>query len=377
MSRSELNRRTFLNGAAYAAGAVWLTSCGQPNPGSPPSSDAGGISVTDQRGVTVSFETAATSIVTIPMPLASLLIAVDQTAAHLTAMHNASWVAIDDGILGELFPDALAIEHQIAQDDFTPNVESVRALNPDVVVQWSDDALTAPLENAGLKVVGITNTGTQEDVDGWIAILASLLGKPQRAAELTARNNDERRLVEELAATRQGARPRILYFNRFDSDLKVAATGTYNDFYINLVGGTNPAAGEGGAPGTGMVAVDVEQVLTWDPEIVLLGNFDAAMPADIYDNPVWQSMTAVTSRRVYKVPLGGYRWDPPGQESPLMWHWLGDIVFPRTDASPLREKVMDYFRFLYAAEPSTEQLDRILWTSENGSSANYQQFNAP
>ena len=31
-----------------------------------------------------------------------------------------------------------------------------------------------------------------------------------------------------------------------------------------------------------MVGVDVEQVLAWDPEVVLLGNFDAAMPDDIY-----------------------------------------------------------------------------------------------
>ena len=35
---------------------------------------------------------------------------------------------------------------RIAMTDFTPNVESIRALNPDVVVQWSDAQLTAPLE---------------------------------------------------------------------------------------------------------------------------------------------------------------------------------------------------------------------------------------
>ena len=124
-----------------------------------------------------------------------------------------------------------------------------------------------------------------------------------------------------------------------------------------------------------MVGLDVEQVLSWDPEVILLGNFDAAMPQDMYDDPVWKNIAAVRSRRVYKVPLGGYRWDPPGQESPLMWHWLSDIAFPQ-EQSGLRGKITDYFRMLYNYRPTNADLDRILWTEQNRQSADYQQFNA-
>ena len=63
------------------------------------------------------------------------------------------------------FPLALDLPHEIASQDFTANVESVRALNPDVVIQWSDAQLIEPLEKAGLKVIGLANTGKQEDVD--------------------------------------------------------------------------------------------------------------------------------------------------------------------------------------------------------------------
>ncbi|CAH0327824.1 hypothetical protein SRABI128_06499 [Microbacterium sp. Bi128] len=125
-----------------------------------------------------------------------------------------------------------------------------------------------------------------------------------------------------------------------------------------------------------MVGVDVEQVLAWDPEIILLGNFDDAMPTDVYANPVWQSISAVRSRRVYKVPLGGYRWDPPGQESPLMWRWLTDVSFPSGNRSTLRDETNDYFDFLYRYQPSATELDKILWTEANGTSANYRQFDA-
>ena len=383
MRVDDLNRRTVLQVLVAGGSAALLTGCGTsaPPPAASPtasgtgSAAAGPISITDQRGKTVTFDQPVTSVVTIPMPSASLLVAVDRSADHLTAMHNASWVAMRDGIMGTMFPRALELPHDIATQDFTPNVESVRALNPDVVIQWSDAQLIEPLENAGLTVIGLKNNGKQEDVDAWVAMFAAMLGKPERATEIKAHSDKELGEIKAAAAGRGSAGPSILYFNRFTGGLKVAAANTYNDFYIKLVGGTNPATGPDPLPGAGMVGLDVEQVLRWDPEVILLGNFDQAMPQDIYSDPVWQNVSAVRERRVYKVPLGGYRWDPPGQESPLMWHWLTDIAFPQ-ERSGLRSKVREYFQFLYNHEPTEDELNRILWTEANGQSANYQQFNA-
>lgn len=383
MRADDLNRRTVLQALVAGGSVAFLTGCGisAPPPAASPASSGTGspaperISITDQRGKTVTFTQPVTRVVTIPMPAASLLVAVDQSADHLSAMHNASWVAMRDGIMGTMFPRALDIPHEIATQDFTPNVESVRALNPDVVIQWSDAQLIEPLENAGLTVIGLTNTGKQEDVDAWVAMFAAMLGKPGRATDIKARSDHELDEIKAMAAAHGSAGPSILYFNRFTGGLKAAAANTYNDFYIKLVGGTNPATGPDPLPGAGMVGLEVEQVLRWDPEVILLGNFDPAMPQDIYSDPVWQNVSAVRARRVYKVPLGGYRWDPPGQESPLMWHWLTDIAFPQ-ERSGLRSKVREYFQFLYNHEPSEDELNRILWTTANNESANYQQFNA-
>ncbi|MEN3343743.1 MAG: iron complex transport system substrate-binding protein [Arthrobacter sp.] len=383
MSIPEATRRSVLTAALYGGGAALLASCAPDGPSpqsaaSPPATAAGaaGIRVTDQRGTVLEFERPVTRVVTIPMPAASLLAAVDQGASHLAGMHNASWVAMRDGAMGTMFPAALDLPHDIATTDFTPNVESIRALDPDVVVQWSDSQLTAPLEQAGMKVLGITLTGTQQDVDTWTSLFAAMLGRPDRAVQMKARSDEELKAIQAEAATRSTPGPSIVYFNRFSGGLKVAARDSYNDFYIKLVGGSNPASGPQGVQGSGLVGVDIEQVLAWDPQIILLGNFDEAMPGDVYGNPVWQSVSAARSRRVYKVPLGGYRWDPPSQESPLMWRWLSDISFPSGSRSVLREKLGDYFDFLYGQRPSAAATDKILWTEVNGTSANYRQFDA-
>ncbi|KAE8764342.1 ABC transporter substrate-binding protein [Georgenia thermotolerans] len=316
-------------------------------------------------------------MVTLPMPAASLAIAVDASAEHVVGMHEASWTAIRDGILGKIFPAATGIAHDVAGQDFTPNVESILALRPDVVVQWAEEGTgtIAPLENAGLKVLGVTY-GTQEDLETWTTLFATLLGKPTRALDMIARNDEA--LAEVKARTAKVARgsPKVVYFNRFAAGLKVAGPQTYNDYYIRLVGAENPATGPAGVQGAGMVGVDAEQVLRWDPDVVLLGNFDGAMPDDLYRDPVWASLAAVRTRRVYKVPLGGYRWDPPGQESGLMWRWLSHVVFPGDDGPSLRDRMREAYGFLYDYRPTDDDLDQVLWSAANHGSADYGQFDA-
>ena len=299
------------------------------------------------------------------MPAASLLVAVDRSADHLAAMHNASWVAMRDGIMGTMFPQALDLPHDIATQDFTPNVESVRALNPDVVIQWSDAQLIGPLENAGLKVIGLKNTGKQEDVDAWIAMFAAMLGKPERATQIKARSDQE---LDGDQGSGGGPRlrgPGILYFNRFTGGLKAAAAGTYNDFYIKLVGGTIPP------PARTRCRVRAWWGWTWNRSWAGIRRSScwaiSTRPCRrTSTDPVWQNVSAVRSRRVYKVPLGGYRWDPPGQESPLMWHWLRDIAFPQ-DRSALRGKVTRLLPVPLQPRPTERRtMDRILWTEANG-----------
>ena len=98
----------------------------------------------------------------------------------------------------------------------------------------------APLENAGLKVIGLVNNGKQEDVDAWIAMFAPCSGSRKRATEIKDHSDRELAEVKQLAAGRSGPGPSILYFNRFVGGLKAAAAKTYNDFYIKLIGGSNP-----------------------------------------------------------------------------------------------------------------------------------------
>jgi iron complex transport system substrate-binding protein len=364
-----------LRAAAVLGSTALLSACGD-NGGSSSARSQGSITVTDQRGRNVRLAGPVSRVVTIPIPAASMLIAIDQSARHLVGMQDASWTAIRDGIMGTMFPDALRVRHDVADQEFAPNVESILTLRPDVVVQWGDhgSGIIKPLENAGLTVLGLSY-GTQDDLAAWIRLFSAILGKPGRGRRMLSRMDAELKRIRSQTAAAGPTGTRVLYFLQFAGGLQVAGTKTYNDYYIKLVGASNPASSTGSVQG--FAGVDIEQVLAWDPDVVLLGNFDAAVPDDVYHNPVWRGVSAVRSRRVYKVPLGGYRWDPPGQESPLMWRWLSGIVSPQQQAARgLRRHIVDYYEFLYGYRPSDRQMDTMLWTDVNGGSANYRQFHA-
>ncbi|MEO6606505.1 MAG: hypothetical protein ABIN55_12985, partial [Aeromicrobium sp.] len=100
----------------------------------------------------------------------------------------------------------------------------------------------------------------------------------------------------------------------------------------------------------------------------------AALPDDVYGDKRWKDVSAVTSKRVYKVPLGGYRWDPPSHESPLMWRWLSQIAYPDGTDGGLREKVLDDYGFFYGQKPTQAQMSSILWAEVNSASADYEPF---
>lgn len=368
--RPAIPRRSLFKGAVGLGAAAALAGCGST---APARRNPRAIVLKDQRGATLTLDGPVRRIVTLPMPAAAIMVAVDQSPKHLVGMNDASWTAMRDGTLGALFPDALEIAHDVAAQDFAPNIESILALKPDVVVQWASegDAILAPLKNAGLPVLGV-DYGTLADVQIWLRMFAMMLGKPERGKAMTGRLDAARTKMASEAATRTGRRPKVVYFLRFADEMQVAGAETFNSDYIKLVGAENAAEEITG----GFGAVDVEQVLRWDPDIMLLGNFDGALPKDVYDNPVWKDVSAVRSRRVYRVPLGGYRWDPPSHETPLMWRWLADLAFPTGSDSTLRSAVEDDYAFFYGALPSSADIDKLLWTPANHTSANYGQFRA-
>lgn len=333
------------------------------------------IRVKDQRGRLLELSAPAERIVTIPIPMAAVVMALDGSSRRLVAMHPTSLKSIREGFLKRVFPEALSIRADIVRGgQFNPNLESVLELRPDMVVQWiQPEALIKPLERAGLRVAGLINSPpTQEVNERNLAIIAELIGRKDRVKTLLATHHEVRGKIEAISKTiATKDRPRVLYLRSMTRSMRPAGAHTYNDFWIQLAGGVNVAA----ATLKGLRAsVNDEQIVVWNPEVVFLGAFDRATPDDFLRNPVLAQVEAVKNRRVYKMPHGGYRWDPGSHESHLTWQWVSQLLHPQRFDFDLRAAMAESYRFLYRYALSDREVDDILHMQLNGDMTGYDRF---
>ncbi len=325
--------------------------------------------VVDQTGRRVIIPERVERVAVIPIPIASMLMAVDGGAERLVGLHAASQADFDPGMLGRMFPAAARIPAQVSGEGFVPNVEALAASKADVVFQWGDrgNDIVRPLRDIGLPVITL-RYGDSKLAAGWLRLVGAALGKTERGENLARWFETRREAIgERTRAIPNAERPRVLYLQRARSGLRAAGKGTSMDGDIRFAGGVNVAAGV-----PGFAQVDVEQLLAWDPQIVLLNNFEQGLiPADLYRDARLAGLSAVRERRIYSYPHGGFRWDPPSQETPLTLDWLSSLFHPQRAVPGIRLRIADAYRLLYDYRLSDRDTDDLLKLEANGGSAHY------
>lgn len=333
------------------------------------------IVITDHENREIVLTAPAERVVTIPMPMASGVIALDGSSDRLVGLNPLSLTAIREGILGKIFPEALDVSDAVTGTDFVPNVEALAAVNPDLVIQWAGRGpeIVDPIINAGLNTV-LIKYGTEELTRQYMTMVATVIGKPERIGELVEwRDRVQQDIAAKTAGLSEEDRPSVLYLGRSLSDITAAGNqGQYSSWYIELAGGRNAAAELDGS-----VSINREQIAQWDPEVILLNSFEPELDVSwVYDDPILSLTRAAQNHRVYKMPLGGYRWDPPSQESPLTWMWLAELLHPDLFDYDLRAEMTAAYKSLYNYQLTDEDIDGIIWTEQQGTGLGYDQFAA-
>lgn len=334
------------------------------------------IVFTDHEERVVTLEKPAERIASIPIPMASTIISIDGGPSKLVGMNPRAKSAIMEGILGRIFPEAKDISSDITAPNFIPNVEELASTHPDLVVQWADRGadFVDPLTNAGLTTM-LISYGTEEKTRQYQTMVAKALGKPERGEMINGwRETLAAEMRQKTKAIAAADKPKVLYLLRAMEKMTASgAKGNYNTFYIELAGGVSASA-DLEANG---VTISPEQIAEWNPDVILLNSFEADLDTSrIYDDPILSLTKAAQEKKVYKMPLGGYRWDPPNQESTLTWMWLANLLHPDIFQYDLRGEMKKIYKALYGYRLSEEGIDGILWLDKQGDAANYAQFKA-
>ena len=249
-----------------------------------------------------------------------VMVAMSQTAAE--GYDISMWKALEPG----LQPNVASIIK-----DGAINFEELAKYQPQVVL-CNKSVYDANAEQ--LKAIGVVPVmikfGNFEDVQEVIRIVGEIFDCQDRAADLIAYQKGILSYFDQKAGELPAEKTKALYLSRSNDD------GTYKVFTgKHLASKMLAAAGFQNVAQdleeSTIVTVDMEQILAWDPDVIFLSNFDSFTPASFTDGTqgeFWKQISAVKNRKIYKTPVGMYRWDTFCVETPLMVKWLGQVGNP-------------------------------------------------
>jgi len=244
------------------------------------------------------------------------------------------------------------------------DLEALLAAAPDVVIDVGEakdtivedmDSLT---EQTGIPFVHIDATvATAPEA---YRKLGELIGKTDKAEELAAWCEKTYTMITDMMekVDTDGKRKTLLYCLG-DSGTNVIAEGSFHAETINLMS-TNLAVIEDVVPSGGGNEVDIEQIMNWDPEVIIFG------PESIYDTvgseSSWSGVTAINEGNFYETPSGPYGWlsSPPSVQRYLGLLWLGELLYPDYTEYDLQDEVTDYYELFYDCDLTDEMYDDLV-----------------
>ena len=250
----------------------------------------------------------------------------------------------------------------------TGNYETFISMHPDVVVEgYTTDGGTARVTVAErqekmepIPVVAVEDTTNATGYSAPIRFMGALLGEEEQAEAMISFYEGVLATVTERVASIPDDDRVGVYYAEGPKGLTTDPTGSQHSELIELCGGRN-IADCALTPGIGMTEVSMEQIIRWDPDVILAG--DPKFYAAVRTDPLWQDITAVKTGRVYLIPRTAFCWfdRPPGINRIIGIPWTAKVLYPDLFADmDLESLVREYHETFIHVPLSDDQIREIL-----------------
>jgi iron complex transport system substrate-binding protein len=244
----------------------------------------------------------------------------------------------------------------------TANVEVVLKTKPDVIVDFGSVTPTyVSLAERVQEQTGIPDLlmdGRLEHTATSIRELGVALGVSARADAVARYVEATDELLDSRIKTIPAAERHRVYLARQPNGLETGLAGSINTEIIERAGGINVAERTTGRGG--IANVSMEQILAWAPDTII--TWDANFFAQVYSDPVWAAVPAVSAKRVYLAPRLPFGWidAPPSINRTIGLRWIAGLLYPERFPEDMRQVAREFFKLFYQVEPDDAALDRIL-----------------
>ncbi len=240
-----------------------------------------------------------------------------------------------------------------------PNAEEIINVAPQVIVMTAYASVEADelQQKTGIPVVVVPGSDTTLDEGAYetIRIMGELYGKQEHANDLTKYLKDlEKDLKDRTSAIAEGDKPTV-YVGGVSFKGHHGFEGTEAGYGpLALIGAKNLADTTGQ---TGAFNIDLEQVLSWDPDVIFLDfNGMSLINEDYKKNPdYYNSLSAVQNGKVYSQI--SFRSSASNLETALAdAYYAAVVLYPEQFKDvDLNAKISEIYTMLLGTDP-TESL---------------------
>jgi len=249
----------------------------------------------------------------------------------------------------------------------TGNLEEIMKIHPDVMVSIGDPLANSVSERVqaqtGLPVV-VGDWNLERLADDY-RMLGKLTGRQTRAELLADYCTKTLAEIKAKVAAIPPSQRRRVYYAEGPKGLSTDPGGSAHSESIVYAGGHNVAEVQADH-GFGEIPVSMEQILTWNPEVVIAGYDHEMSPGAFYrsvwSDPLWQQVKAVKDRAVYEAPQFPFNWidRPPSANRIIGIKWLANTFYPDRFHDDMRAETRKFYKLFYHRDLTDAELSQLL-----------------
>lgn len=250
-----------------------------------------------------------------------------------------------------------------------PNAEEIAMQDPDVLLcYWTCDDVGADMASEIRNQTGLPVLLIDYDVRSapeMFRYVGDLVGCSERGEELAQFCEQKIALIQSIVDAIPDSERKRIFLAQGNDGLTTDPVGSMHvTDALELIKTENVADMPGTeGNGMGMPSVNLEQIMDWDPDAVLVAEFNMSdsESSDIYGaikaDSHWNNVRCVREGEIYRIPQSPFSWfgRPPSAARVLGCLWILKVLYPAyaTEIN-MREETLEFYRVFYRYEDFDE-----------------------
>jgi len=284
----------------------------------------GEITIKDQVGNDIAIKQPVERVISSYGPTTAIVYSIGMKDRLISASYLGAKDPLGSSVMAEIdprFPEIMG-DDKFSQKEF--NIEEAAKLNPDLILTSARSAWLDIASELDISLF-LYEAETIDRLKEAILLTGQLFGPQSHAtaqAWISYFEDTIKKIQEQTSQVPQEDLPRILFTGT--EPLRVASGDMYQTQLIEAAGGISVSKELLGYWND----VNLEQVVIWDPDIILVPPYGGASVAAITESSEWQILEAVQAGRVYQMPKLVVPWDTPAPDSILGVVWMTGLFHP-------------------------------------------------